>query len=71
MLSDIEIAQRAEPRRIVDVAWEKLGIGEEHLDPYGHYKAKLSLDFIRSLEDRPDGELILVSGISPTPPGEG
>jgi formate--tetrahydrofolate ligase len=71
MLSDIEIAQRAEPRRIVEVAWEKLGIGEEHLDPYGHYKAKLSLDFIRSLEDRPDGELILVSGISPTPPGEG
>jgi formate--tetrahydrofolate ligase len=71
MQSDIEIAQRAEPRRIVEVAWEKLGIGEEHLDPYGHYKAKLSLDFIRSLEDRPDGELILVSGISPTPPGEG
>jgi formate--tetrahydrofolate ligase len=71
MLSDIEIAQRAEPRRIVEVAWEKLGIGEEHLDPYGHYKAKLSLDFIRSLEDRPDGALILVSGISPTPPGEG
>jgi formate--tetrahydrofolate ligase len=71
MLSDIEIAQRAEPRRIVEVAWEKLGIGEEHLDQYGHYKAKLSLDFIRSLEDRPDGELILVSGISPTPPGEG
>ena len=71
MLSDIEIAQRAEPRRIVEVAQEKLGIGEEHLDPYGHYKAKLSLDFIRSLEDRPDGELILVSGISPTPPGEG
>jgi formate--tetrahydrofolate ligase len=71
MLSDIEIAQRTEPRRIVDVAREKLGIGEEHLDPYGHYKAKLSLDFIRSLEDRTDGELILVSGISPTPPGEG
>ena len=70
-MSDIEIAQRAEPRRIVEVAWEKLGIGEEHLDPYGHYKAKLSLDFIRSLEDRPDGALILVSGISPTPPGEG
>lgn len=71
MLSDIEIAQRAQPRRIVEVAEEKLGIGEEHLDPYGHYKAKLSLDFIRSLEDRPDGKLVLVSGISPTPPGEG
>src|ERR687897_266248 len=47
MLSDIEIAQRAEPRRIVEVAWEKLGIGEEHLDPYGHYKAKLGLDLRR------------------------
>ncbi|MDQ4127884.1 MAG: formate--tetrahydrofolate ligase [Actinomycetota bacterium] len=70
-MSDIEIAQRANPRRIVEVAEEKLGIGEEHLDPYGHYKAKLSLDFIRSLEERPDGKLILVSGISPTPPGEG
>jgi formate--tetrahydrofolate ligase len=71
MLSDIEIAQRANPRRIVEVAEDKLGIKEEHLDPYGHYKAKLSLDFIRSLEERTDGKLILVSGISPTPPGEG
>ncbi len=71
MLSDIEIAQRANPRRIVEVAEDKLGINEEHLDPYGHYKAKLSLDFIRSLEERTDGKLILVSGISPTPPGEG
>lgn len=71
MMSDIEIAQQAHLRRITDVAKEKLGIDEEHLDPYGHYKAKLSLDFIESLEDRPDGELILVSGISPTPPGEG
>ena len=70
-MSDIEIAQRANPRRIVEVAEDKLGIKEEHLDPYGHYKAKLSLDFIRSLEERPDGQLILVSGISPTPPGEG
>ena len=71
MLSDIEIAQRADLRRITEVAEEKLGIGEEHLDPYGHYKAKLSLDFVRSLDGRPDGKLILVSGISPTPPGEG
>lgn len=70
-MSDIEIAQRANLRRITEVAEEKLGIGEEHLDPYGHYKAKLSLDFIRSLDGRPDGKLILVSGISPTPPGEG
>jgi formate--tetrahydrofolate ligase len=71
MLSDIEIAQRANPKRIAEVAKEKLGIDEEHLDPYGHYKAKLSLDFVRSLEERPDGKLVLVSGISPTPPGEG
>ncbi len=71
MLSDIEIAQGANLRRIAEVAEDKLGIGEEHLDPYGHYKAKLSLDFIESLEGRPDGKLILVSGISPTPPGEG
>lgn len=71
MLSDIEIAQRAELERITKVAREKLGIDEEHLDPYGHYKAKLSLDFIENLEDRPDGKLILISGISPTPPGEG
>jgi formate--tetrahydrofolate ligase len=71
MMPDIEIAQQANLQRIVDVAKEKLGIDEEHLDPYGHYKAKLSMDFIESLEDRPDGKLILVSGISPTPPGEG
>jgi formate--tetrahydrofolate ligase len=71
MMSDIEIAQQANLQRIVDVAKEKLDIDEEHLDPYGHYKAKLSMDFIESLEDRPDGKLILVSGISPTPPGEG
>ncbi|MBA2535339.1 MAG: formate--tetrahydrofolate ligase [Rubrobacter sp.] len=70
-MSDIEIAQGANLRRIAEVAEDKLGIGEEHLDPYGHYKAKLSLDFIESLEGRPDGKLILVSGISPTPPGEG
>jgi formate--tetrahydrofolate ligase len=71
MLSDIEIAQRANPKRITEVAKGKLGIDEEHLDPYGHYKAKLSLDFVKSLEERPDGKLVLVSGISPTPPGEG
>lgn len=71
MMTDIEIAQQANLQRIVDVAKEKLDIDEEHLDPYGHYKAKLSMEFIESLEDRPDGKLILVSGISPTPPGEG
>ncbi|MGH3089641.1 MAG: formate--tetrahydrofolate ligase [Rubrobacteraceae bacterium] len=70
-MSDIEIAQGSDPRRISEVAREKLGIDEEHLDPYGHYKAKLSLEFIESLDGGPDGKLILISGISPTPAGEG
>ena len=70
-LSDIEIAQKATLQRINKVAEEKLGINDEHLEPYGHYKAKLSLDYIDSLKDRPDGKLILVTAISPTPAGEG
>src|ERR1700738_4251763 len=69
--SDIEIAQAAKPKRIVDVAKEKLGIAPENLEPYGHYKAKVSMDFIKSLKDRKDGKLILVTAISPTPAGEG
>ncbi len=69
--SDIEISQAAKKRLIVDVAREKLGIGPEHLEPYGHYKAKVSMDFIKSLKDRPNGKLILVSAITPTPAGEG
>ena len=69
--SDIEIAQAAKPRRIVDVAREKLGIAEENLEPYGHYKAKVSMDYIKSLKSRPNGKLILVSAITPTPAGEG
>jgi formate--tetrahydrofolate ligase len=69
--SDIEISQAAKKRLIVDVAREKLGIGPEHLEPYGHYKAKVSMDFIESLKDRPNGKLILVSAITPTPAGEG
>jgi formate--tetrahydrofolate ligase len=71
MLSDIEIAQRATMERISKLAAEKLGIGEDHLVPYGHYKAKVSLDYIESLKDKPDGKLILVTAISPTPAGEG
>ncbi|HZM07078.1 MAG TPA: formate--tetrahydrofolate ligase [Methylocella sp.] len=71
MPSDIEIAQQAHMRRISDVAQEKLGIGDEHLEPYGWYKAKISLDYVDSLADRPDGKLILVTAISPTPAGEG
>jgi formate--tetrahydrofolate ligase len=71
MASDIEIAQKATLERISKVAQEKLGIAEEHLEPYGHYKAKVSLDFIAGLKDRPDGKLILVTAMTPTPAGEG
>src|SRR3979411_2983640 len=69
--SDIQIAQEAQKRLIMELAREKLGIAPENLDPYGHYKAKLSMDFIKSLQSRPDGKLILVSAITPTPAGEG
>src|ERR1700676_897130 len=69
--SDIEISQSAKKRPILEVAREKLGIGPEHLEPYGHYKAKVSMDYVKSLKGRPDGKLILVSAITPTPAGEG
>jgi formate--tetrahydrofolate ligase len=71
MASDIEIAQKATLERISKVAQEKLGIAEEHLEPYGHYKAKVSLDFIEGLKEKPDGKLILVTAMTPTPAGEG
>jgi len=71
MPTDIEIAQKAKLQRISKVALEKLGIHDEHLEPYGHYKAKVSLDYIETLKDRPEGKLILVTAISPTPAGEG
>jgi formate--tetrahydrofolate ligase len=69
--SDIEISQSAKKRPILDIAREKLGIAPEHLDPYGHYKAKVSMDYVKSLKGRPNGKLILVSAITPTPAGEG
>ena len=71
MASDIDIAQAAKLKRITAIAAERLGIDDEHLEPYGHYKAKLSLDYVDSLKDKPDGKLILVTAISPTPAGEG
>ncbi|MBE0614787.1 MAG: formate--tetrahydrofolate ligase [Burkholderiales bacterium] len=71
MPSDIDIAQKAKMQRISKLAAEKLGIAEDHLEPYGHYKAKVSLDYVDSLKDKPDGKLILVTAISPTPAGEG
>ena len=69
--SDIEIAQAAKPRPIMELAKEKLGIGPENLDPYGHFKAKVSMNYIKSLQSKPNGKLILVSAITPTPAGEG
>ena len=71
MLSDIKIAQRATLRPIVELARDRFQIPENELEPYGRYKAKLSLAHIASLADRPDGKLILMSAVSPTPAGEG
>lgn len=70
-IPDLEIARNAKLQPIADLARKRLGIGEEHLELYGKYKAKLSLDYIDSLQDRPDGKLILVTAITPTPAGEG
>ncbi len=70
MKSDIEIARESQPRPITDIA-AQLGIPAEHLVPYGHTKAKLDMGYVQSLEDRPDGKLVLVTAMSPTPAGEG
>ena len=71
MPSDLEIAQAGKMVRIAKLAQEKLGIAEEHLEPYGHYKAKVSMAYLDTLKDKKDGKLILVTAISPTPAGEG
>ena len=70
MLTDIEIAQQAKMLKIGQIA-EKLGISEEEIEPYGHYKAKLSQKLFDRVKDNPDGKLILVTAINPTPAGEG
>lgn len=70
MLTDIEIAQQCKMKPIVEVA-AQLGIQPEELEPYGHYKAKLSDHLAKRLENKPDGKLILVTAINPTPAGEG
>src|SRR6516165_6198562 len=70
-LRNIDIAQQARMRPILTVARERLGIPEDSLEPYGRFKAKVSLDYVRQLADRPDGRLVLVTAISPTPAGEG
>jgi formate--tetrahydrofolate ligase len=69
--SDIEIAQGASMRPISEIASEKLGVGTEHLEPYGHFKAKMSLDYNDTLKNNKNGKQILVTPISPTPAGEG
>ncbi len=68
--SDIEIAQAAAMRPIGAIA-DRLGIPDEALSPYGRYKAKVALDYVKSLKSRPNGKLVLVTAITPTPAGEG
>jgi len=70
MTSDLDIARATALRPIAEIA-AKLGIPADALEPYGRFKAKIGFDTIRSAEDRPDGALVLVAGISPTPAGEG
>lgn len=70
MTTDIAIAQSAKMLRIAQVA-QKLGIEEEFMEPYGHWKAKISLEFLETLKDKPNGKLILMTAINPTPAGEG
>ncbi|NLZ46212.1 MAG: formate--tetrahydrofolate ligase [Clostridiales bacterium] len=70
MLTDIEIAQQTEMLKITEIA-KNLGISEEDLEPYGHYKAKLSEGLFKKLENKEDGKLVLVTAINPTPAGEG
>ncbi len=70
MLTDIEIAQQAKMLKIGRIA-ENLGISEDDIEPYGHYKAKLSEELFSKTSSNPDGKLILVTAINPTPAGEG
>jgi formate--tetrahydrofolate ligase len=70
--TDWEIAQAAKLRPIIDIARDRLGIPAEQVEPYGHYKAKIGMDFVKdALANKPDGKLILVTAINPTPAGEG
>ena len=70
MLTDIEIAQGAKMLPISEVA-EKIGVSVDFLEPYGKYKAKFTEDLFEKVKDRPDGKLVLVTAINPTPAGEG
>ena len=70
MLTDIEIAQNAKMKNITDIASD-LGISADEIEPYGHYKAKISDSVMKRLADKKDGKLVLVSAVNPTPAGEG
>ena len=70
MLTDIEIAQQAKMLKITEIA-KNLGISEDDIEPYGHYKAKVSERLFTEVKDKEDGKLILVTAINPTPAGEG
>ena len=69
-MTDIEIAQRCEMRKITEIA-RLAGVDEQYLEQYGNYKAKVDPAILKALADRPDGKLILVTAITPTPAGEG
>src|SRR5256714_6857000 len=71
MASDLESAQKAKLERSSKIALAKLGIPEEHLEPYGHFKAKVSLEYLDGLKVRPNAKLVLVTAMTPTPAGEG
>ncbi len=71
MKDDLTIARGAKLRKVIDLAKDRLGIDADDLEPYGHYKAKLSSALLDKVKDRPDGKLILVTAITPTPAGEG
>lgn len=70
MKTDVQIAQEAKMMPITEVA-EKVGLSKDDLEPYGNYKAKVSLDVLKKLKDKPNGKLVLVTAINPTPAGEG
>ena len=69
-MTDIEIARNAEIRPIREIA-KNLGMEEDDLELYGKYKAKISEEYLQKIQDRPDGKLVLVTAINPTPAGEG
>ena len=71
MDTDISIARNAKLAKVTELAKSKLGVDPDHLEPHGHYKAKVSKELVESLKDKPDGKLVLVTAVTPTPAGEG